>query len=111
MASGEEQLEEGASIQDVKSHSTLSASANAFVPAAIPESSTPTALFGDPEATAAATLASTSATSKKKRWPAYFFPSLATQRMAFCLDVLKREDIKSVREFMCAIQACSEPST
>lgn len=29
-------------------------------------------------------------------WPAYFFPSLSTQRTVFCLDLLKRQDIKSV---------------
>lgn len=33
---------------------------------------------------------------KLKRWPAYFCPSLASQRTSFCLESLKREDIKSV---------------
>lgn len=36
---------------------------------------------------------------RSKRWPAYFFPALAAQRTSFCLDILKREDIKSVRAF------------
>lgn len=56
--------------------------------------------MGDPEGTtttpAIPSATATTTTKKAKRWPAYFFPSLATQRMSFCLDVLKREDIKSV---------------
>jgi hypothetical protein len=42
---------------------------------------------------------STTTSKRKNKWPAYFFPNLATQRMAFCIDALKREDIKSVRDF------------
>lgn len=33
---------------------------------------------------------------RRKPHPGYFFPQLSQQRMVYCLDVLKREDIKSV---------------
>ena len=35
-------------------------------------------------------------TPPEKPYPAYFFPQLSVQRSVFCLDVLKREDIRSV---------------
>lgn len=38
----------------------------------------------------------TGTSNRKNRWPAYFFPSLSVQRMAFCMDILKKEDIRSV---------------
>jgi hypothetical protein len=45
--------------------------------------------------------------TRSKRWPAYFFPALAAQRTSFCLEILKREDIKSVRAFHILIVARS----
>ena len=42
---------------------------------------------------------------QRKPHPGYFFPQLSQQRMVYCLDVLKREDIKSVSGACC----CSIP--
>ena len=39
---------------------------------------------------------------RRKPHPGYFFPQLSQQRMVYCLDVLKREDIKSVSGFLLA---------
>lgn len=78
-----------------QSTSISQAQTTASTPASLPAST-----MGDPEdavTTTPSNAPATTITSKKnKKWPAYFFPSLATQRMSFCLDVLKREDIKSV---------------
>ena len=39
---------------------------------------------------------------RRKPHPGYFFPQLSQQRMVYCLDVLKREDIKSVSGARCS---------
>ncbi|KAK9893735.1 hypothetical protein P389DRAFT_174580 [Cystobasidium minutum MCA 4210] len=93
-----------------QSTSISQAQTTASTPASLPAST-----MGDPEdavTTTPSNAPATTITSKKnKKWPAYFFPSLATQRMSFCLDVLKREDIKSVCEFGCGQGAVLRPMT
>lgn len=42
---------------------------------------------------------------RRKPYPGYFFPQLSQQRMVYCLDVLKREDIKSVSNSCCSSQS------
>lgn len=32
----------------------------------------------------------------ESQWPAYFFPPLAQQRMVFCVELLKQQDVQSV---------------
>ena len=46
----------------------------------------------------------------EKPYPAYFFPQLSVQRSMFCLDVLKREDIRSVSPPTLADHAIFQPS-
>lgn len=65
---------------------------------ALSSNHTPSSSSGDPAATEQLQ-PDQQPSRRSKRWPAYFFPSLASQRTSFCLDVLKREDIKSVRDF------------
>lgn len=48
---------------------------------------------------------------RRKPYPGYFFPQLSQQRMVYCLDVLKREDIKSVCEMGCGEGAVIRPMT
>lgn len=102
MANNEEPERALEGVQETPNLSTVPS--NPAQPAVATSTSTsalPSAM-GDPEGTTTtpaipSTTATTTTTTKKaKKWPAYFFPSLATQRMSFCLDVLKREDIKSV---------------